>query len=252
MHGVSAVGYRHLREGTGCQDAHGMLRTREGLVLAVADGAGSAPHSASGSRWAVELALEAFAPVATDWARLPDPRERKARLTDSFGEVRERFLERCGGAPAPYETTLTVVVVADGWLGHLSVGDGLVVVRTTGSAGPAHHLLPRPPARSEYANETVFLGSPSALAQSRADCVRDAGVDGVLLSTDGMTNALLKHSPAGPPLPHDAFVGHLFQRLGRDGYEQDDEDRHLREFLASDQISKVTGDDKTLLWAIRT
>ncbi|MEU8620990.1 protein phosphatase 2C domain-containing protein [Streptomyces sp. NPDC048623] len=415
VHGISAVGYRHLRDRTPCQDAWRYRETPGGLVLAVADGAGSAERSGEGARAAVDLAVEAFAPVAAPWRPGDDPRERRELLTEAFREVRADFLTWCAGPPGPFATTLTVVVAAEGWLGQVSIGDGLVLVRAkagaapeTGSAGggahgpgghgpgspeagahgpgahgpgapragvpgtgaygpeahgpgapragvpgteaygpgghgaaapragapgrgvpgsgahgtgapapgvpatgapsvgqpgtgaldtgapragahgtgapsagppgygapgsgaygsggprgqaadtaspagPAsYHLLPQSHTGSEYANETVFLGSPTALGQLRVDCVRDPRIDGVLLSTDGLTHALLRRSPSGPPLPHDAFLGHLFERLGRDGYDHDEEDRRLAEFLASDQISRVTGDDKTLLWAIR-
>ncbi|MFH9724378.1 PP2C family serine/threonine-protein phosphatase [Streptomyces sp. NPDC017254] len=297
VHGTSATGYRHLRERTPCQDAYAYNETASGLVLAVADGAGSAPYSREGARQAVRLAMEAFPPTATPWERLPDARARKEELTEAFRQVRSAFLRWCQGSPGPYATTLTVVVLARGWLGQLTVGDGLVLVRTgtgggtdtgagtgsvggtgstggtdsgggTGSGGfsgsgagapphsvpcsPSYHLLPRAHTGSEYANETVFVGSPTALAQLRVDCVRDEGVEGVLLSTDGLTHALLRRAPSGPPLPHDAFLGHLFDRLARPDYHPAEEERRLKDFLGSDQITRVTGDDKTLLWAIRT
>ncbi|MFH8628205.1 PP2C family serine/threonine-protein phosphatase [Streptomyces vietnamensis] len=255
VHGTSAIGYRHLRERMPCQDAWRMRRTPSGLVLAVADGAGSAPRSEEGAKQAVRLATRAFEPLVTPWERLPDAHARKEALTEAFGEVRAAFLEWCGGNPGPYATTLTVVVLAPGWLGQLSVGDGLVVVRSDvgDPAHPAYDLLPRAHTGSEYANETVFVGSPTALRHLRVDCVRDDGIDGVLLSTDGLTQALLRRAPAGrPPMPHDAFLGHLFDRLARPDYDHDEEERQLSEFLGSDQITRVTGDDKTLLWAIRT
>ncbi|WMX44897.1 PP2C family serine/threonine-protein phosphatase [Streptomyces roseicoloratus] len=295
VHGISSVGYRHLRDSKPCQDAWLHRETPGGLVLAVADGAGSAERSGEGARAAVRLAVDAFAPIAAPWRHGDDPRSRTELMTEAFREVRAEFLNWCAGPASPYATTLTVVVAAEGWLGQASVGDGLVLVRAEshsalaapdvtgrgapgaaaraadrvagggadGEAGPAapppsaaaapasYHLLPQPPSGSEYANETVFLGSPTALGRLRVDCVRDDRIDGVLLSTDGLTHALLRRSPGGHPLPHDAFVGHLFDRLARADYDHDEEDHRLKDFLASDQISRVTGDDKTLLWAIR-
>ncbi|MBD0710560.1 MULTISPECIES: PP2C family serine/threonine-protein phosphatase [unclassified Streptomyces] len=262
VHGTSATGYRHQRERMPCQDAWGFRESAAGLVLAVADGAGSAPRSRDGARQAVRLALDAFEPLVAPWRLLPDAAARKEELTRAFREVRETFLRWCAGPPGPYATTLTVVVLAEGWLGQVSVGDGIVVVRA-GGTGPgagaesgepaSYHLLPRAHTGSEYANETVFVGSANALGQLRVDCLRDGAVDGVLLSTDGLTHALLRRAPAVPhPLPHDAFLGHLFDRLARPDYDHDEEERRLSDFLGSDQITRVTGDDKTLLWAIRT
>ncbi|MFB9557504.1 PP2C family serine/threonine-protein phosphatase [Streptomyces roseoviridis] len=278
MHDISSRGYRHIQDDTPCQDAWDRLETPGGLVLAVADGAGSAPRSGEGAREAVRLAVEAFAPVAAPWQRIGGARLCRERMTEAFREVRSSFLRWCEGPPGPYATTLTVVVAAEGWLGQASVGDGLVLVRAVpvggprggpagpaesgpyasgtagpggGTAAPSYHLLPRAHTGSEYANETVFLGSTTALGRLRVDCVRDDAIDGVLLSTDGLTQALLRRAPAGPPLPHDAFLGHLFDRLGRSDYDHDEEERRLGDFLASDQITRVTGDDKTLLWAIR-
>ncbi|WP_253195680.1 PP2C family serine/threonine-protein phosphatase [Streptomyces sp. JHA26] len=253
VHGTKVTGYRHLRDDLPCQDAWGMRRSSDSLVLVVADGAGSAARAEEGARQVVRLAVEAFAPLATPWDRIPDANARKHLMTEAFRSVRTNFLHWCGSDPAPFATTLTVVVAAQGWLGHVSVGDGLVLLRTGGDGSPAaHHLLPQPAGPSEYANETVFVGSAAALGHVLVDCVRDPGIDGVLLSTDGLTNVLVKRTPSGFPLPHDAFVGRLFERLARPDYDHDEEERWVTAFLGSDQVNRVTGDDKTLLWAIRT
>ncbi|GHD65718.1 hypothetical protein GCM10010317_065760 [Streptomyces mirabilis] len=52
--------------------------------------------------------------------------------------------EQKGADAADFATTLTVVVLARGWLGHLALGDGFVVVRAGTEDGERQsHLLPR-------------------------------------------------------------------------------------------------------------
>ena len=58
IHGLSVEGYRHRRTGTPCQDACTYTASASVSVLAVADGAGSRPHSDQGALHAVELAAE--------------------------------------------------------------------------------------------------------------------------------------------------------------------------------------------------
>jgi serine/threonine protein phosphatase PrpC len=56
--GVSVQGTSHLEKNTPCQDAHTCLQTPNGeLLLAVADGAGSAERSQEGAQLAVKQAV---------------------------------------------------------------------------------------------------------------------------------------------------------------------------------------------------
>src|SRR5437660_1684991 len=58
--GASVTGTSHLKRGRDCDDAHACRQLENGtIVLAAADGAGSATHSAEGARLAVQVALHA-------------------------------------------------------------------------------------------------------------------------------------------------------------------------------------------------
>jgi hypothetical protein len=250
VHGLSVEGYRHRREGLPCQDAWGSEVTGAPgappvVVLAVADGAGSRPRSEAGARLAVRLATRHFGRRAN-----AGPGEGvHALLREAFREVRREFLRECGGEADDYATTLTVVVLAPGWLGHLSVGDGFVIVR----AERQFHLLPRPEAASEYGNETVFLTSAEAERRVRTACVADTGIDGVLLSTDGLAQAALRSEPAAEEqAPNPSFASAVFGGLDSPSRDAAADEAALARLLRSDRLAALNGDDKTLLRAVRT
>ncbi|WP_327353778.1 PP2C family serine/threonine-protein phosphatase [Streptomyces sp. NBC_01304] len=254
-HGVSVEGYRHRRTGAPCQDAWdsavwGADGGPEVTVLAVADGAGSRPRSQEGARLAVRLAVEHFGRTA---AAAPCPAGEAAHqlLLRTYELVRDDFASQVAGAARldDFATTLTVVVLTPDWLGHVSVGDGFVIVRAGADAEGKrqYHLLPQAEAASEYSNETVFLTSPRADRWVRTDCVRDPGVDGVLLSTDGLVQAAL--TSAGTP--NSAFVAAVLGSLERPDLDPDEDGEQLAELLRSDRLSALNADDKTVLRAVR-
>jgi hypothetical protein len=254
VHGVSVEGYRHRRSGTPCQDAwrHAVTGTAERpvTVLAVADGAGSRSRSEQGSALAVELAAQCFARRAAE--RPGSAAAVHDALRAAFRDVRQEFLRQTGGAADEFATTLTVVVLTPSWLGHLSVGDGFVVLRAGAADGVRqYHLLPQPAAVSEYSNETVFLTSSAAERSLRTDCVRDSGVDGVLLSTDGLAQIALSWSDGRPRQPKDSFAASVFRTLDAPGDDPGADDEALAALLRSDTLTAVNADDKTLLRAVR-
>ncbi|GAB3692262.1 protein-serine/threonine phosphatase PphC [Actinocorallia lasiicapitis] len=248
VRGVSVRGYRHVRDGKPCQDAHGHLVAGPPgdrvTVLAVADGAGSRPRSDQGAELAVRLATTRFARLCEGRSAERDVR---GLLLDGFHDVREAFLAETGSAADEHATTLTVVVLTGAWLGYVTVGDGFVVLRAGEEDGERqYHLLPQPGAVSEYGNETVFLTSSDAERRARAECVRDAGVDGVLLSTDGLAQAAISRG-----LPNGSFANGMFRPLDAPGADLAEDDRRLSTFLSSDQLTRLNGDDKTVLRAVR-
>jgi len=252
IHGMSVEGYRHRRDGRPCQDACAHTESGPLAVLAVADGAGSRPRSEEGSRLAVALAGEHFVRRAAAAVDAPPGERVHDLLLDAFHDVTKVFLDTTGPDAADFATTLTVVVLAPGWLGHLSVGDGFVVLRAGSEDGRRQfHLLPQPPATGEYSNETVFLTSPDAARQVHTDCVCDAGIDGVLLSTDGLAQAALSRSADGPPTPNASFADAVFRSLDGPGPVSHSAHDSLAALLRSDRLTALNADDKTLLRAVR-
>jgi Protein phosphatase 2C len=253
VHGVSVEGYRHRRSGVGCQDAwyHAAARDARNpvTVLAVADGAGSRARSDEGSALAVRLAAGCFADRLTERPRTAGAVHEALRA--AFRDVRTEFLRVTGAEAHDFATTLTVVVLAPSWLGHLTVGDGFVVLRAGTHEGVRqYHLLPQPASVSEYSNETVFLTSDSAERSLRTDCVRDPGIDGILVSTDGLAQVALTWFDGRPLRPRSSFAASVLRTLDTPGPEGEDEEA-IAALLRSDALTAVNADDKTLLRAVR-
>lgn len=252
IHGMSVEGYRHRRDGLPCQDACAHTESGPVAVLAVADGAGSRPRSDEGSRLAVDLATEHFVRRAAAAVDSPPGETVHDLLMDAFHDVTKVFLDTTGASAADFATTLTVVVLTPDWLGHLSVGDGFVVLRAGVQDGERQfHVLPQTDAASEYSNETVFLTSPDAARWVHTDCVSDSGIDGVLLSTDGLAQAALNRSGNGAPTPNTSFADAVFRSLDAPGPVSDTAHDHLAALLRSDRLTALNADDKTLLRAVR-
>ena len=260
VHGVSVEGYRHRRSGIPCQDAwlSGVSGPPQApvTVLAVADGAGSRPRSDEGSALAVDLAVAAFGHRAASWPQrmsgTRDGADIDTSLRKAFRDVRNEFLRRTGPDAQDFATTLTVVVLTPAWIGHVSVGDGFAVLRAGTVDGVRQfHLLPQPPAASEYSNETVFLTSAEAEARISTACVNDPGVDGVLLSTDGLAQIALSWTEGQPRRPKDTFVTAVLRTLDHPGQDPAEDDEALAVLLRSDRLTAVNADDKTLLRAVR-
>ena len=244
--GASVQGAGHAARAMPCQDAH-LWRALPGggFVLAVADGAGSAPRSAEGARQAVMAAIETLA------AGLADPWPAgvagwTALLTEAYQAARDALSQLAAAAHAPlaeFATTLACAVAAEPWLITAQLGDGWIVAET--AAGEL--LLAARPQRGEYANEAYFLTMNQALDGLEVRVYRES-VCALAASTDGLLRLALR-LPEGEP--HAPFFRPLFAfaaTAGQDGRAQ----QELVRFLASAQVCARTDDDKTLVLAARS
>lgn len=196
-----------------------------GVVLAVADGHGSAPHFRSdlGARWAVD----AFTACAGDFAaaavRYDDEAERQGRdgrwweaLPGLRAEARRlpqqvahRWYQRAtlhdcnspahgGRQPwpsdtpdlAPYGTTLVGAVLTRRLLVCWQLGDGDIVVLD--AAGTPYSPLYTGP---DLGDETDSLCAPESWHRARCHwrVLTSEGPTGLLLSTDGLSKSFTDH-----------------------------------------------------------
>lgn len=219
---ASTAGSSHRAVGDTCEDASAVRHLDDGrVVVAVADGAGSAARAAEGSAAAVVAAVDALcAGTAID-------------------EAFDAAARSLGDDPADRATTLLVAVFDGDVLTVGQVGDGFVVVRRDG----AYDVVGEPVER-EYLNVTVFLSSPSWRDHLEVTTLDATAIDAVALLTDGLQLVAIELASS---TPFAGFFDPLFAWVGGG----DASDGELAEFLASPRLAGRTDDDLTLALLLR-
>lgn len=260
---ASVVGTTHRATGTVCQDAHAVAVRPDGaLVAAVADGAGSARHSARGAAAAVAAAVGTLVRRGGESGAGGGLRMGDAASNDDVGGSRESdvdvmaaALQAAGAAidvlanadglsPRDLACTLSCVIARRDGVLAAQIGDGLVVA--VGPDGVATALTV--PERGDYANETTFLTSPGAIDAALAGMRQaDGTFDAVVLLTDGLLRLALDLATSEP---HAAFFGPLV-RFAAAADDADAAAAQLAAFLESPRVRTRTDDDLTLIVAAR-
>lgn len=243
--GASVPGTAHRDSGTLCQDAHlYQVLPREGLLIAVADGAGSAHRAREGAALAVEQAVRAL--VTRLEERLPGGvREWRALVIEAFTVAREALAcqARREGVPiAAFATTLTCVAASDGWLAVGQIGDGAAMAKVSTGA----LLMVARRQTGEYANESFFLTMPDALSFVEVNVFFQTAL-ALVVTTDGLLR-LMVHLPGCQP--HLPFLEPLIAFVA-EAEAEEQASGQLSAFLASDRVCARTDDDKTLVVAAR-
>lgn len=242
----SAVGTSHERLGESCQDyAHGIVVTAgmsSYLLVACADGAGSASHASLGAKAAclgfIRLASESL----RDGLALHEVEARQmfnwyARVRGHLGlEASLRNLDIRDLA-----CTLLTAIVGDEVAVFSQIGDGAIVYRDGEDFTTAFW-----PQTGEYANITFFLTSPDFEEKLT---FRSLGqrVDELALFTDGLQPLALHYASR---TVHAPFFVPMFDSLRR-STDMDGLESPLKQFLKSKLVTDRTDDDKTLLLATR-
>lgn len=247
---ASVTGTSHLTVGAGCQDSHAVVvvSAAEGdtLVMAVADGAGTARAGEIGA----SIAVQAICEQATEWLR-------SGRTCEDIDEdcahtwldgVREQIADRAAEAEADmrdYACTLLAAVIGERYVAFMQIGDGAIVCRDK-EPGWSWVFWPQ---HGPYVNTTFFATDDTAheaMAFSRGPtCVTE-----LAMFSDGLENLAL-HSPTRSA--HDPFFNAVFKPLRAS--EATGLDAELCEFLsaylASPVVAQRTNDDVTLVLASR-
>lgn len=239
--GASVRGTYHERAGETCQDAHGWKVVGDQvLILAVADGAGSAPHAQAGARIACATFLDA---VAAELAAPRDATQAVSLVAAAFETARvavTRQAEAHGTEPADWASTFLGAVLSPWWSILLQIGDGAIVYRAD-----EEHAVAFWPMHGEHVNETRFLTDADAPEHLLLRAL-DGPVRRLALLSDGLERLALDFANRCPHAPFfEALFGELDQVASASTFS-----RALEEFLSSPAVAERTDDDKTLVLAL--
>lgn len=241
--GASVAGSSHRAAGLGCDDAHGYRQMDGLLLLAVADGAGSAKLGGQGARIAVETALDTLQDVLSepraDWEEV---------FRQAFRITRQVLRAEAYAQQQPlreFATTLLLAVWTPDHLAAAQLGDGAIVAR----CGEGWERLTTPH-EGQHANETLFLTTrnPENRISIGAKPLGEYPLEAVILLTDGLEALALDLRQSQP---HPPFFEALYRFAQREG-EIETLNMTLQQELCSQAIETRTDDDKTLLIAVQS
>lgn len=249
--GASVRGSSHERAGLSCQDSHRWAAVREDiLVVALADGAGSASMGEVGATVATEAALEHICrklnAIESDFPMDEGGAGWCALLAEALGasrgaveaQAKDRSLPLCDLA-----STLIAVIAGPEAVAAIQVGDGAVVAGTTDS----QIFAVTQPARGEYLNETIFLTSDGAPETVQPKVWRGP-LARLAVFSDGLQTVALH---LADDQPHAGFFLPLFRFLETQSDPLQTQEA-LVSFLASPRLRERTDDDVTLFLATLT
>ncbi len=250
--GASVAGKGHRNRGVPCQDAWGAdILADDAVVMAVADGFGSAAHGGHGAEIAVAAAIRAvkdfFEPAGVQgeisaWYA----KNREIVRTGMDAAHAAICAAAAGNRQLSREYACTLILVL--WFGPSctvgQIGDGGVVVRTTGRIACISS-----PQKGEYVNETHSLAA-AGYAQHLRIVENVPCTSACALFTDGVERSLLvkkgdEWKPYGPFFsPAFIYLDTLSDTTGC-GDE-------IASFLQSERMQNQSDDDMTLVMGIAT
>ena len=248
----SVIGTRHQRHNLPCQDAGGHRRFGDGVIGAIADGAGSASHSEIGAAIAVKITLDYLSHLETwlqptqnlQWPTVVQPpsQTQAQRLFErTFTTVRSELQAQATQNGYELETlacTLLAFVATPHWFAAMQIGDGFMVVSTRSQA----YELMFTPDKGEFVNQTTFVTSSNAHSDLQVKVISETP-QFICAATDAFER-LAMHLPQWEP--HPAFFKPLEEYLAETPLPEQ-EDAYIVKFLESEYLNKQTDDDKTLL-----
>lgn len=240
--GASVAGKAHIDKSLPCQDAHAHLQVGSSLVAVVCDGAGSARHSELGAQFVATTLAQALADELGQGASIQDLHD--GALAAAMAQVRgalEELADNHGAVLDDYATTVVGAVMGPSVGLFFHLGDGVGVAQLDDGIE-----LISLPANGEYANETYFLSGTRWRDQLRLLPIPRSARGLVLMSDGCMPFAMSKHNTS----LYAPFMSAVQNYLSC----MDDitlGEQALAHTLLDPRTHQITGDDKTLLIAMR-
>ena len=232
---LAVQGEGHCTSGTPCQDKTYVLKAEDAIVVALADGAGSAKHSEIGAECVTQtvcrLLMENFdryfeteyaASVATE---LLTKLQEELSLVASNGGYEFRDMA----------STLLAVAVKDERFMTMHIGDGVI-----GGLKGDRLLVMSLPDNGEFINVTTFVTSPDAISHLRLDKGELEDISAFILMSDGTAEGMYQRGTQSL-IPAFERLIHATKIMPSVEVEE-----QLRENMR-DTLCKVTMDDCSLI-----
>jgi len=239
---VAVQGRGHLAELIPCQDKVCTLEQNEMAIIALADGAGSCSLSHFGAETVCRTVTNFFQGHAKELYSAENPETLKILLYQELLAALEETAQAhdCKSVKELSSTLLCAVVYKDK-LFTVHIGDGMMVIRTDGTLS-----IFSEPDNGEYANQTTFVTSSTALEHMRISCTKlSSKTDAVFLMSDGSAASLYHSTEKKPSNSLNLFADMSMQ------YSQDIIQEELTDFFEN-SIRKRTLDDCSLCMLVKT
>ncbi len=247
---ASAIGTAHRDLGLPCQD-RGVVQIQHGssepeaLVIAVADGAGSASAADRGAYLVTETLLTCVQQALNSGLRVADITSEDARAWIAEVVSCVQMQANAVGLPArEMAATALLAIATPQVVACIQVGDGVQVVRVDD-----RYEIALWPQNGEYASSTNFACDADAITATEVRIITGV-IQDIAVMTDGV-QALALHYASHTA--HAPFFDALLPAVRNAPPGEDDSlNRALADFLDSVMVNDRTTDDKTLVMASRS
>jgi hypothetical protein len=238
---ASVIGSSHATSGAPCQDACNVLKKMIGdedvLIIAIADGAGSASHSQIGSSEAVQYLVKVVSQA--DFQLQTIDQEKMRSWFDEVLVHLRGVSDRENVPIGEFACTLLLGIVWENGAIFGQIGDGAWVLKQNDA-----YISATWPETGEYANITVFVTTEFGLDKIQFQRF-EGKIDGVAGFTDGIQSLVLNYAEKKPHVP---FFNSMLSPL-KSVQDETELIAPLQQFLASEVVTSRTDDDKTLVLA---
>ena len=257
--GVSVIGFSHQENNIPCQDAHAFrLTSHNEVIAAVADGAGSARLSHEGAQAFVNAIVDHLSMIGDKHPlNLKNAEFIRSAIIESITATRDELVSVSSTEnPSDGETlstssislrdfhaTLVIAIcgIESGAFYH--VGNGVGVAFSSNNPETAEVSKPE---NGEYANETYFVTEKNWEDHLRMTPF-SGSADIILLMSDGVSGMAMTKGCKEPAIN---FVSPLIKFLKNNNRETNE--LAVTNTVSKDSVRTITGDDKTLVWIIRS
>ncbi len=243
--GASEQGTSHLQHGLPCQDAYAWQVIGDHLIIAVADGLGSAARAEQASKALVEEVLHLFAAKQPALLQDDTPENNHEEILGSIFFAARALLEQIATIEKEplkdYASTLLVAILHPNGFIAGQIGDGAMVAKLADDS----LILVNTPQQGEFINETIPITADNAL-DALTVVTYQGEIKAFSVFSDGLQNLALDMSNQMPYAP---FFTPLFKIASDVSLDSDYTSEQLAGFLQSERICQRTDDDKTLVLA---